>query len=95
MHAALDGVELGAEFVQRITISRELILIEGRATKPLEGDLLRQMLASHSEGDVVDFECEDAEGRNLSGVGTITRVEVETFSDRTLGFRIHMRPGVV
>lgn len=71
VHVAFDGVELGPEFVERVVISREVIIIEGSAAKPVEATLLRQMLESHQAGDVVDFECEDADGRMFGGVGTL------------------------
>ncbi len=92
-HFSFDGVTLDEAVLEKITVTRELVVAEGSvSTQPLRS-FVESMLQNHSHGDVVQFESEDKKGRELSGVGTIREIDLKTEGE-LLRFRVIMTPGV-
>ncbi len=100
MHATFDGVHLDDRFVKVIRITREEVVIEGEfvsaedAVNQMEIEYAKRVLSAHSAGDVVEFECEDAQGRELSGIATMLEVQLSPSGIDQVRFMIKMSPGI-
>lgn len=64
-------MEIPNFWLTQLSIEARAIVVKGCVDESHAQDMILAKLTSYSESDVVEFDCEDGEGRQVSGVGTM------------------------